>query len=169
MARDESNREDLLREATALVERIELVPRATAAAVSVNLARDVPIIVGFRADGALSIFFGADPVYQFNPAGELRRAYGNGLLFKALRGRLVSLTRIRGDQQVQLVRHELTDAERDDFLAQMTKRLRELAALLAADDFIVSGQVPRDADVLHRVRQWLVGREDWPIAARPNA
>ena len=27
MARDESNREDLLREATALVERIELIPK----------------------------------------------------------------------------------------------------------------------------------------------
>ena len=70
MARDESDREDLLREATALVERIELAPA--------DAADDEHIVAGFRRDGALSIYFGADPVYHFNSAGELRRAYCDG-------------------------------------------------------------------------------------------
>lgn len=68
MARDESRREDLLREATAFVERIELVPSS-----STSKAAETPIVVGFRADGALSVFFGEDPAYQFNAAGELLR------------------------------------------------------------------------------------------------
>ena len=73
MARRESDREDLLREATALVERAELTIEGF----------DEPIVVGFRRDGSASFFFGADPVYQFNTAFELRRAFVVGLLYKA--------------------------------------------------------------------------------------
>src|SRR5204863_2544475 len=78
MAREESSREDLLREATALVERIELIPNGSTS--------DGRIVAGFRRNGALSVFFGEDPVYQFNAAGELRRAYTDGKLLKADRG-----------------------------------------------------------------------------------
>src|SRR6188472_3162282 len=115
MARDESNREDLLREATALVERIELLPQSAGAAQSLNLAEGEPVVVGFRADGALSAFFGADPVYQFNAEGELRRAYVSGLLFKAAQGRLISLNRVRTASEVQLVLHALSSGEESQF------------------------------------------------------
>src|SRR3954451_8705906 len=111
MARDESNREDLLREATALVERIELIPNGA--------ADNRHIIAGFRRDGALSIFFGEDPVYQFNAAGELRRAYHDGKLLKATRGRLAALKRARTEHEIQLVRHELSGAEQAEFLSRM--------------------------------------------------
>lgn len=168
MARDESNREDLLREATALVERIELVP-GTWSFPSVEIAQSESIVAGFRVDGALSVFFGDDPVYQFNAAGELRRAYSGRLLIKASHGRLISLSRVRDDHQVQLVRHELTDPQQIAFLAKMTEFMRALAELLSASGFEVKGQVPADADVLGRVRSWLEAHVDWPIAARPNA
>src|SRR5688572_26999220 len=69
MSRRESDREDLLREATALVERVELlVP-----------GEGEPVVAGFRRDGSLSVFFGPEAVYQFNSAGELRRAFAGGL------------------------------------------------------------------------------------------
>src|SRR5215212_742956 len=119
MARDESSREDLLREATALVERIELRPRATDFSTAASKLIDQPIVAGFRRDGALSIFFGEDRVYQFNPAGELRRAYCNGKLLKATRGRLASLDRARTQHEVQLARHELSAIEEAEFLSQM--------------------------------------------------
>jgi len=163
MARDESRREDLLREATAFVERIELVPSS-----STSKAAETPIVAGFRADGALSVFFGEDPVYQFNAAGELRRAYCDGLLLKAVRGRLVSLQRVRSANEVQLVRHELTDAEQNDFLAAMKNRLHELAEMLAVGDCEIGRQSPPDADVLGRVQTWLATHDSWPIAVRPN-
>src|SRR5688572_18570527 len=65
MARQEQDREDILREATALVERVELlIPEFPE-----------PIVAGFRRDGSASFFFGADPVLQFNAQGKLRRAF----------------------------------------------------------------------------------------------
>src|SRR5262245_10991650 len=100
MAREESDREDLLREATALVERIELI-------VDIGNAGQ-HVVAGFRTNGAASIFFGADPVYQFNAAGELRRAYCDGVLIKGSRGRLVSLSRKRLANESLLLSCEFT-------------------------------------------------------------
>jgi hypothetical protein len=162
MPRDEQDREDLLREATALVERIELVPAA-------GEPNAEPIVIGFRRNGGLSIFFGADPVYQFNPAGELRRAYRDGLLYKAERGRLVSLARTRTPREVQLVRKEPTEHENHEFVARMQGRLRELAADLAGGGYRVIGQVPAESDVLARAQRWLAEHDGLPIAASPRA
>lgn len=160
MARDESDREDLLREATALVERIELAP--------IDAPHGDHVVVGFRSAEALSVFHGNDPVYQFNTAGQLRRAYCDGLLYRAARGRLVSLRRVRQMNEVQLLSHELTDAEQSSFITSMFDRLRELAADLEAGRYSVVGQVPADADVLSRVRHWLATHDGLPIATSPH-
>src|SRR6476469_7681087 len=120
MARDESNSEDLLRDATALVERIELIRHGALS--------HGHIIAGFRRNGAFSIFFGEDPVYQFNAAGELRRAYCDGKLLKANRGRLVALQRVRTQYEVQLIRHKLDETDSNQFLAQMANHLQAFAA-----------------------------------------
>ena len=72
MARIESDREDLIREATALQQRVEwAVP-----------GEPEPVVTGFKRDGSLSVYFGQDPVYQFNPTGQLRRAYVEDFLFR---------------------------------------------------------------------------------------
>ncbi len=145
MAREESDREDLLREATALVRRIELrVP---------NEAES--IVFGFRRDGAASIFFGADPVYQFNAARELRRAYVAGKLLKANRGTLAELTRVRTPTEVQLVRHDLDAAQTATFLQTMLARLTQLSAALGTDDVEIVGQVPPDGELLLTCREEL--------------
>ena len=162
MARDESDREDLLREATALVERIELSPEAATGSTAEN------VVIGFRAGGAVSIFFGADPVYQFNAAGELRRAYCDGLLYKASHRRLVSLRRVRQQNEVQLLRHDLTDAEQRDFIASMQKCLRNLSDNLDSGRGSVVSQVPPEANVLTRVRGWLAEHREPGIAATPR-
>jgi hypothetical protein len=159
MARHEFDKEDLLRDATALIERIELAPMGT---------RGEHVVAGFRANGALSIFFGADPVYHFNVAGDLRRAYCGGLLYKSLSGRLVSLRREPGDRAVQLVRHELSDAEQRAIAANMHHRLTELAAELAGNELRVVGEVPQDSGVLKRLQEWLRSNPEPSIAARPN-
>jgi hypothetical protein len=168
MAREESSREDLLREATALVERIELVRRNIGRTTPATNASSGRVVAGFRPDGALSIFFGEDPVYQFTAAGELRRAYCDGVLLKAVRGRLATLQRVRTQQEVQLVRHELSEAAEAAFVARMAGYLRELASSLDANRFEIVGQVPPGADVLARLRAWLATHDQWPIAARPN-
>ena len=99
MARQENPREDLLAEATALVERAELRIAGFAE----------PIVVGFRRNGAASIYFGQDAAYHFNTANELRRAFIGGTLYKADRGRLAALVRRRTAAEVELVRHDLDE------------------------------------------------------------
>lgn len=160
MARRETDREDLLRDATALVERIELARH--------NARPSEHVTAGFRAGGEASIFFGADPVYQFDASGQLRRAFCDALLFKAVRGRLVSLRRVRRQDEVQLLRHELTQAEQQAFLARMDERLRGLAAELDRGAYKVVGQVPGDSDVLGRVKAWLARDKETTVAARPH-
>jgi hypothetical protein len=158
MAQEESPREDLLREATALVERVELVE-----------ATDHPIVAGFRHDGALSIFFGNDEVYHFNAAGDLRRAYLDGHLYKALNGELVRMTRVRTAQQVELRSHALDAAEQADFISTMRDRLAGLTAALAKNAFEARREVPPGANIVDRLREWLTQHASVPIAKRPNA
>ncbi len=157
-----------MREATALVERVELVRRSPSAGSSADGPSDDVIVAGFRADGALSLFFGQSPVYQFNAAGELRRAFRRGLLFKAVGGKLVSLRRERNDRETQLLRHELSDAEQDNFLIEMRTRLNDFAQSLAANDIRIQRQFPTNADVLDRLRAWFNSHTNWLIADRPN-
>jgi hypothetical protein len=166
MAREESEREDLLREATALVERIELQITSSTGGED---AESVPIVIGFRSNGAISIFFGGDPVYQFNAAGALRRAYCDGALFKATHGKLISLERVRRPDEVQLLSRELTNGEEAAFMFRMQDRLRALAISLERGSFRINGQVPTGADVLHRVKQWLAAHDGMPIAKTPRA
>jgi hypothetical protein len=178
MALQESDREDLLRDATALVERIELKPHlfGWCAAMWHNAGSDswggewtmANVVAGFRANGAVSIFFGSDPVYQFNSCGELRRAYCDGLLFKAAHRRLVSLRRLRQHHVVQLIRHDLTDEEQHSFFVRMQELLRSLTNELDSDRLCIVGQVPPDADVLGRVRDWLTEHDGLPIATTPR-
>src|SRR5262245_21294310 len=145
MARQESEREDILREATALVERVELqLP-----------GHQEHLVIGFRRGGAASIFFGADPVYQFNTAGELRRAYIGGLLYKAERGRLVALRRERCQTEVVLVRQTVDDACTAAILGKLRSELMSLEQALTRGASTIVGQVPRDIDVSKRITHWL--------------
>ena len=160
MSRRETDREDLLREATALVERVEIrVP-----------GEDEPVVAGFRRDGSLSVFFGPDPVYQFNSAGELRRAYVGGLLYKAEQGRLVELRRERSEREVALVRRELDAEETAALLEAARSRLAELAGALSRGEVQVVGQAPADMDVVGRIRKWLGAIPPLlPVAKTPHA
>jgi hypothetical protein len=145
MARHEADREDLLREATALVERVELEIEGA----------DEPVVVGFRRNGAVSCFFGAEPVYQFTSDGLLRRAYANDRLIKAEHGRLVALERRRIPGEVALVRHEWDDATGLAFLATVADDLAGLRDALKTGRFRAVRQVPDDVDVVARVSGWL--------------
>jgi len=159
MARREADREDLLREATALVERVELqIP-----------GWPEPIVCGFRRDGAISFFFGADPVYQFNTSGQLRRAFLQGRIHKAENGHLVALTRERTATEVSLVRHECTRAEEEAILNDARSTLTRLHTALTTGTFTISGQVPPNANITPRIEHWLSTLPPvLPIATRPN-
>ena len=143
--RIESDREDLLREATALVERAELNAAAF----------DDPVVVGFRQGGQASVFLGPQIVYQFNAAKELRRAFRDELLYKAEAGRLIALRRERTPTEVALLRFELTAEQTAEFLGEMHDHLGRLRAALDHQDFQLVAQMPEDVDVVARIREWL--------------
>ncbi|MFM8252476.1 MAG: hypothetical protein ACKOBW_12835 [Planctomycetota bacterium] len=161
MARQEEPREDLLREATALHERIEL--RRTGDSSS--------LVIGFRRDGGGSLYVGADYVLQFTSAGEVRRAFFQGQMLKAEAGRLVALDRQRSAARgVELVRDEWSVERQQQWLLQAQAQLDEFLQQLQAHVFITVGQVPAEADVRGRVIGWLQGLpRPLQVAARPHA
>lgn len=169
MARYEQDREDLLAEAKALVARAEIAIEG----------RDEPVVLGFRRDGGCSFYFSPDEAYHFNPAGELRRSYFEGLLYKAERGRLASLRRNRTEHEVQLLRHDLTDAEQTEFVKRVEDQLRALEQTLEAGNYRVLREVQPNEDaakkpaegaaaVIDRAAAWLAGRQV-KVAASPRA
>lgn len=145
MASHESEREDLLREATALIERAEFLLAEAAE----------PVVIGFRASGAASVFCGGDPVYHFTSAGELRRAYAGGKLYKAENRRLIELHRQRTVSAVQLLRRELSQEESDRFVQQAQARLQAIDRQLRDGKWKLCGKFPPQGDVVGRTQAWL--------------
>lgn len=146
MARQEHPKENLLREASGLPDRVEL---------SLDNG-DRHVVIGFRSEMAASCYFGEEPAYHWNHAGQLRRAYVDGQLIKAQRGQLVALRRHRSDDQVQLLSHELTADELAAFLDRLEQRLHQLQTAIDTGNLRVIGQVSRaGGDVLAMVGRWL--------------
>lgn len=160
MARHEADREDLMREATALVERAEL-----------RIADEpVTLVIGFRRDGGISFYFDADYVIQFNPAREIRRLYYDGRLIKAEAGRLVALRRRRTAAAVQLQRHELTAEESATCLHLFAWRIFQLRFFLAQGRITWLAEVPAGCGVAERIGNWLADVSlPFVIAQSPHA
>ena len=159
MARQEQDREDILRQASALVERIEIeLPN-----------RDEILVVGFRRDGSASFFFGADFVLQFTSLGELRRAYWDGRLVKAERGRLFFMDKQRGEAEVVLRTVPFAAHETARFLSLAQQRLAETSSAIQSANFRALRQIPLDIPIISRVRTWLeTFGVKLTIAQRPN-
>ena len=136
MARNETEREDFLREAVGLEPRGEL------------RCEGLPelLTVGYRTGGALSVYFGQDPVYQFDGAGRLRRAFVEGLLFRSERGTLARLRRERTEDAVLLVRHDLESGELAEFRERMLQLLGKLHRTLELNAYEVVRSMPDGPD-----------------------
>jgi hypothetical protein len=149
MARHEQDREDLLAEAKNLVERASFHA-------SLGDGADLKeVVVGFRRDGSLAIYFAADRVYQFTSTGQLRRAYLGERLYKSVGARLVSLDRFRTEHAVELVSQPLTSTAQSHFLAELKVYLDRLNMRLSGGDYKLIGQIPAEGNVVGRVLAWL--------------
>lgn len=160
MARNEQDREDLMREATGLSPRAEI----TASWLT------EPLVFGFRKSGGLSLYFGADPVYQFNSDGQLRRAYVDGKLLKADQGKLVSITRDRNTQHVTLWSSELSTIETLQFLEKVQARCEPLMHSLAAGEITLLTESPTESNALNRLQAFLAKLTlPPPVASRAHS
>lgn len=159
MARETSDREDLLGEATAYPTRILLEVSG----------QQAPVFAGFRRDGGFSIYFGSDPVYHFNSRAELRRAFVDGRLIKAHGGHLAALTRKRTGTQVVLLRDELDAMQAQHFLSRMQNCLEAVRRSGLSGGWRVAGQVPAHEPVAQRLAAWLQTASLGVIARSPRA
>ena len=157
--RQEREREDLMAEATALVQRAELIVPPWAERVT----------IGFRRDGSSTFYFGPEEVYQFNSWQQLRRAFHDGQLFKAVEGVLVQLRRQRTPTAVHLLRHDLTPEETADRQARVRAMLTQLVAACRAGQVTLAAQVPPEAEVIQRMLSISDALMQAEIAQKPNA
>ncbi len=158
MAREIHEREDLLRDATALTRRIQLRIESEAASQEV--------FAGFRAEQALSLYFGSDPVYHFDSAARLRRAYVDDRIIKAEKGQLAALT--RQTDSSQLLRHDFSEQEHIRFGEILQCRLTDLADALRNNRYHIVGEVSEDGTVVVQLRQWLEGFRQMLCADSPH-
>jgi hypothetical protein len=167
MARQEHPREDLLRDARALTPRIELHRAPARADERVRANATQVVFAGWRA-GALSLYFGEDPVYHFTTDGALRRAFVADRLVKAERGTLVTLSRQRTLGEVQLIRHELDPAEQAAWLAELHSRLQDLTRLLKSGDLVTHGEFPAGSGARAALIRWLAEHPRPDVATKPG-
>lgn len=159
MSQKESDREDLMREATALIRRAELALP--------DRPMEDPVIAGFRRDGSLAIYFGADPVYQFDDKHRLRRAYVAGHLYRTQGDTLARLTRERSPQETLLQRHDLTPDELETFLTAARNHLAKLHAAIGSNAVQVIAQIPTDENLLEEIEPFLTEALRENIALAP--
>ena len=144
MAKDAHDREDLLRDATGYVERMEFhVPHV-----------EQVLFSGFRDEGAWSLYWGQDQVVQFNQSGALRRAFWQDRMLGSYRHRLHWLLR-QGSARAKLSREPLREDEQTSFLRMWEHRLQDLHAVLAGGRHDIVGCVPDGADVAQATLDWL--------------
>jgi hypothetical protein len=159
MARQSQEREDLLRDARALMPRILLRMELD--------GQRVDVLAGFRGE-ALSLYFGDDPVFHFNASGELRRAFVDDQLIKAEDGRLVALTPRRSEVRTEFVATALDRRVEQRLLKEIDARLRRLSASLIARRFEIAGQEPSECDALARLLRRLADSDELKIARSPR-
>jgi len=155
MARHESDRDDLFIEAVGLVRKLE----------GRMAGRPAAVILGFRADGVLVVYFGAEPMFQFDPAGRVRRAFVDGCLYRCQGETLAAMSRSRSETETTLVRHDLSPVELVEFRERLRSRVEPLRAALVDGQFAALRRFPVDdatleAELAARLKAALTV-EDW--------
>ena len=134
MAVEETDREDLMREATALVERVEIRVPGWAETV----------IMGRKRNGDVSLYFGASPVYHLNANGQLRRAHAGEYLYRSQETALARMHRERTAEATILHREDLSSEETESFLGIMQQQLDHLRGALADSTAAIIQQIPAE-------------------------
>jgi hypothetical protein len=182
MAIEESDREDLLGQAVQMPHRILIQvdsvnsllnmstrsQTANDSTTSANVCCEV--FIGQRKSGDISIYFDADPVFQFNQSNELRRAFLKGRKYAARDGQLSSVENENRGGKVGLVWKNLDAEELVEFEALWRRLLQHFVNAIDSDAFKIVGQVPENEGLPNWLITWVSsGSHPLKIAARPNA
>ncbi len=146
MAIEESDREDLMREAIRYRERLLIT--------CPGWGEGVELFVGRRENGAVSVYWTSEEVYQFNVAGELRRVFFHGAQFAAEDGVLVRLLRESRGGRVQLIRQSIDEQQwrlLEDAWSVISTKVR---SSLEARDYRIEQSIPE----VDSIPEWIVER-----------
>lgn len=133
MAINRAARENLMRDATAYTRRLMLR----------SAQSNEGIFIGLRQQGGWSIYFGEDPVYQFNDQCKVRRVHCANQSYAASDGKLYWLQRNQLGGRVEIQRTYSADTERR-LLADCLKCLQELAASMLSNSVEIVERLPVD-------------------------
>lgn len=158
MALDEHDREDLIREGTGMAIRGECV------------IGDVVVVIGFRSRGQVSLFCGADPVFQFNDRNAWRRTFWRGRRFAAKHGRMVELVRPDRGGKVTLETVAVDSALHEQLTQSLNDWLRMLSLAMEADQSVIRVDGANAEAFRGRVATWLASLPTPIVIARsPHA
>lgn len=143
MTRIESDKEDLIRDATALVDRAEF---SFDSGVSATAGWSV-VTAGFRRDRSLSVYFDQDPFYQFDQDGHLRRCYADGFLYRSTGDGLARLNRHRTKDATTLMRDDLSKEDLRRFQDRMKILLTEFSQALTKNSIQMLRVVSEKIDI----------------------
>lgn len=149
MARKEEDKEDLIVDATALVNRAEYVPAPD------DTNRWSLVTVGFRKDGCFSLYFDQDPFYQFDASGHLRRACIGRFLFRSQGNTLARLNRERLVEQTTLQRIDLDDEQLHMFRNQMLEHLQSFQHAIRTGTMKRGRSVTTCEDIDHQMLNFI--------------
>ena len=168
MAKQTEDREDLLRDGTAMPVRGRLwVDRAE-------------VVIGFRSQGQLSLYWDQDPVFQFDESCRLRRVFIDSCRLKAENGKLVRLRQphesiARRVDRLRLVTEPISEVDEAAILQRLSDRLQQIDATLDqmvfdADQALLQSVGATPPEFARRVRGWIA---DWDrslgVAGGPSA
>ena len=146
MARIEEDKEDLIADGVAMINRAEYSWQKKPA----TAAWDT-VTVGYRADGSCSLYFNQDPFYQVDGAGRLRRAFVDGFLFRSDGATLNRLHRQRTAEQTTLLREDLTERELTEFQMVMKQHVRDFLDAVKAESMQIQRCVFQNPETPHQL------------------
>ena len=150
--------EDLLTEATALVERAKIVIPD----------QPDPVVFGFRQNGAVSLFFGPEIAYHFNKYNQLRRVFMLGVRYKAAEGQLVRIDRVPNVPNVRLQITPVKPAQVETIFSLLDHQLSRIKTRLGAAKYRLIGQVSLNGKIVERLQDCIPELLHHRIADSPH-
>jgi hypothetical protein len=157
MARTEADREDLFAELRTFPLRVEWQ----------RLEGEAVVTGGRRGDGTVAIYFGGDPVYRFDGAGRLRRAFVDGALYRTQGTTLARLVREQTPTETLLKRCDLTPQELAAWLAEMSRRIDAFVREARLGKYQVRRCVPSQPEAASAILEALESAVATPRLAPP--
>ena len=139
MAIEESDREDLMREAIRYRDRVLLTSK--------SWGENVELFAGRRVNGEVSVYWTSEEVFQFNSAGELRRLFYYNKRYAAENRKLVELLRESRGGRVHWERVAIAEEDWLVVCRAWQERVTQVCSSLARLNVRIEQSIPDSNEV----------------------